>query len=146
MDYRVSSILVAFDGSELSRKALQFAENIARTDESITLHLLTVKTPYYPVMYPGDYYAVDKKLLEDWDQQIKKTLDEAKAGLSIKNTVRTHIVTGSPAQAIVDFADRHDIDLIVMGSRGLGPVKEFFLGSVSHHVVQAAKCPVLIVK
>ena len=54
--------------------------------------------------------------------------------------------TGSPAVVVLDFAESNNIDLIVMGSRGLGVVKGVLLGSVSQYVVEQAKCPVLVVK
>ena len=54
--------------------------------------------------------------------------------------------TGSPAVVILDFAETNDIDLIVMGSRGLGVVKGVLLGSVSQYVVEQSKSPVLVVK
>ena len=54
--------------------------------------------------------------------------------------------TGSPAVVGLDFAESNNIDLIVMGSRGLGVVKGVLLGSVSQYVVEQAKCPVLVVK
>ena len=54
--------------------------------------------------------------------------------------------TGSPAVVVLDFAESNNIDLIVMGSRGLGVVKGVLLGSVSQYVVEQAKCPVLGVK
>ena len=54
--------------------------------------------------------------------------------------------TGSPAVIILDFADNHPTDLIVMGSRGLGVVKGVLLGSVSQYLVEQSKCPVLVVK
>ena len=54
--------------------------------------------------------------------------------------------TGSPAVVILDFLEEHDVDLVVMGSRGLGVMKGVLLGSVSQYVVEQAKCPVLVVK
>ena len=54
--------------------------------------------------------------------------------------------TGSPAVVILDFAAANDIELIIMGSRGLGIVKGVLLGSVSQYIVEQAKCPVLVVK
>jgi nucleotide-binding universal stress UspA family protein len=55
-------------------------------------------------------------------------------------------LVGSPAEVIVEFIKENEADLVVMGSRGLSGVKEIFLGSISHHVVQKATCPILIVK
>ena len=54
--------------------------------------------------------------------------------------------TGSPAVVILDFATDKDMDMIVMGSRGLGVVKGVLLGSVSQYIVEQSKCPVLVVK
>ena len=54
--------------------------------------------------------------------------------------------TGSPAVVVLDFAESNNIDLIVMGSRGLGIVKGVLLGSVSQYVVEQSKCPVMVVK
>ena len=56
------------------------------------------------------------------------------------------MIQGSAAQSILEFADSHNSDVIIIGSRGLGSIREFVLGSVSHNVVQHARIPVLIVK
>ncbi|MGV3488490.1 MAG: universal stress protein [Tuberibacillus sp.] len=147
MYHLVTSILVAIDGSRLSKKALKFAENIAKTNENIELKLLTVKkNDYFPLVYPEAMVYFDEVKAQELDEEINKMLLEAKNGLNIENKVTTHVVSGSPGPAITEFANENNIDLIVMGSRGLGSVKAFFLGSVSHYVVQTAKCPVLIVK
>ena len=53
---------------------------------------------------------------------------------------------GSPAQKIVEFADKNGIDLIVMGNRGLGAFSRTLLGSVSNKVINTAKCDVYVVK
>ncbi|MDY0409746.1 universal stress protein [Paracerasibacillus soli] len=56
------------------------------------------------------------------------------------------MLTGKPANEITDFAKGKDIDLIIIGNRGLNGIKEFVLGSVSKKVVDEATCPVLVVK
>jgi nucleotide-binding universal stress UspA family protein len=53
---------------------------------------------------------------------------------------------GYPASVILEVIDKENIDLVVMGSHGYGPIAGSVLGSVSQRVVQRAKCPVLIVK
>lgn len=53
---------------------------------------------------------------------------------------------GRPSERIVEVAKEGKFDVIVMGSRGLGGIKGFFLGSVSDRVADEAACPVLIVK
>jgi len=56
------------------------------------------------------------------------------------------MVEGRPSDEIVETAKEGNFDIVVMGSRGLGGIKEFFLGSVSDRVADEAACPVLIVK
>lgn len=58
----------------------------------------------------------------------------------------THILHGEAAPTILTFAEEHQVDCIVIGSRGLNQFQTFLLGSVSHKVAKRAKCPVLIVK
>jgi nucleotide-binding universal stress UspA family protein len=59
--------------------------------------------------------------------------------------VRAFVKSGQPARTIVAFAKEHGSDLIVVGSRGLGSVEGFLVGSVSHKVTGLADCPVLVV-
>jgi len=67
----------------------------------------------------------------------------ASAGIA---KVAAHIVSGSPADAILDAADRENADMIVMGSRGLGKVADLLMGSVSHKVSHLSKCTCVTVK
>ena len=60
--------------------------------------------------------------------------------------VTTKMVEGRPADRIIDITNKANIDFIVIGSRGLGGVKQIVLGSVSDRVADEAPCPVLIVK
>jgi nucleotide-binding universal stress UspA family protein len=60
--------------------------------------------------------------------------------------VRFLIWQGSPGEAIVDVARSEDVDLVVVGSHGRGPVGRMLIGSVSEHVVRHAPCPVLVVR
>ena len=61
-------------------------------------------------------------------------------------TVETALLGEDAAQEILHFAETNDVDLIVCGTRGLGGIKSFFLGSVSHKLLEEAKCPCLVVK
>ena len=60
--------------------------------------------------------------------------------------IQTEVQIGDPAQAIVEAADAHNSDMIILGSRGLGTFKQVLLGSVSHKVLAHAKCQVMITK
>ena len=60
--------------------------------------------------------------------------------------IETAVDEGRPSQTIVEYARDHDVDMIVMGTHGRGPVAHFFLGSVAENVVRSADCPVVTVR
>jgi nucleotide-binding universal stress UspA family protein len=77
----------------------------------------------------------------------QKKLDEVVARQEAHNlTLTTAIQEGRPSTAIVDFANANDVDLIVMGTHGRGPVSRMFLGSVTENAIRSADCPVLVVR
>lgn len=61
-------------------------------------------------------------------------------------TANVDLIQGAAAEVLLDYAKENGSDIIIIGSRGLGGIREFVLGSVSHNVVQHAQIPVLIVK
>lgn len=74
----------------------------------------------------------------------------AESGASIARdagceNIRAFVKGGPVARTIVSFSQEHESDLIVMGSRGLGSIEGYLLGSVSHKVTSLSKCPVLVV-
>lgn len=143
MTIPASRILVAYDGSELGKKALETAARIAGQDPGIELHVVNVLEPLnVPAYNPG--------IVDLWERRRESAeilMAEAKELLEpIAKSVKTHIKDGSPGESIVNTARELQCDLIIMGSRGLTGIKELFLGSVSHYVAQRSDCPVLIVK
>lgn len=140
-----SRIVVAYDDSELSKKALKMAMNLAKQDEVIQLYVVMVMQPEKPILYAYGYAIPGNR--EAQEEQFKKIRDEVEQELAkISNKTRSFILDGDPGHLITEFVKQNDGDLIVMGSRGLSGLKELFLGSVSHYVVQKASCPVFIVK
>ena len=81
-----------------------------------------------------------EKAAQEVVDNTKKTFDEK--GLTVKTLVKK----GQPADVICSEASEGDYDLVIMGSRGLGSIKEFILGSVSNKVAHCAGKSVLIVK
>ncbi len=77
------------------------------------------------------------------DPILKRTLSAL--GLP-EDRVNFEVQVGEPAEEIVDLARLEGYDLVVVGSRGLGPVKEILLGSVSNRILHTAPCPVLVVR
>jgi nucleotide-binding universal stress UspA family protein len=77
----------------------------------------------------------------------QKILDKTMAVIDLpKKQVVTEVLVGRPAAEMVGFAETVGADLIVCGRRGLNSLQEFFVGSVSHELIQSATCPVLVVQ
>ncbi|WCN39393.1 universal stress protein [Aneurinibacillus uraniidurans] len=144
-------IVVAIDGSEMGEKALAAALTIGKEQkaEVNVLHIgKDVLVSSYAFVGAG-YIA--QQAYDEISEVVKKEgealLGKAKVTAESQGVVAiTHYVTGDPAHQIVTFAQENNVDLIVIGNRGLSGLKEVMLGSVSHKVSQLAECPVLIVK
>ena len=142
-------ILAPYDGSLNSNRALDKAAELSRlTGARITL--LTVYRHHsmleasLSMVRADDPGRIDDAMQEYASGIIahgKKQLLDA----GVQN-VRAFVRAGRPARAITEFAKKHEVDLIIIGSRGLGASGDsFMLGSVSHKVTGLAKCPVLVV-
>ncbi|RYL96498.1 universal stress protein [Sporolactobacillus sp. THM7-7] len=138
-----SKILVAYDDSDLSKKALQKAADIAKQDEGTVVdvvHVITVPTNQFIV---GDVY---REVRDSTIKYGKELIAKAENMLNeLPNATHTFVKEGQPVRTILECAEENGYDLIIIGSRGLSGVREF-LGSVSHGVVQRSKVPVLIIK
>lgn len=147
MEHLVKDILVCYDGSKGSKKALEIAKHMASLDSAVEVNLISVVQIQLPYeMYAGSFLIDQRKLISEYEEHANKLLDDIKKEWTLPNRIYSHVFEGNPAEEIVDFASRHKMDLVVIGNRSLGPVKELLLGSVSHHVVQKAHCPVLVAK
>jgi nucleotide-binding universal stress UspA family protein len=137
-------VLVAFDGSPLSERALTYAiENFP----DATLTAIYVIDPVDSVV---DVEAGGLPVAEDWydDAQEHATgIHTTAAGLAAEHDTDLTTVTevGRPARAILDYADDHGIDQIVMGSHGRSGLDRTFLGSVAETVTRRARIPVTTV-
>jgi len=121
-------ILVGIDGSEHSKGALMEALKVAKRFSAF-VKLIDV--------YGQGMDKEAKKVLEEAEQYLKKE--------KIEHSLSS-ILGSNPSRALINVAKREDFDLIVVGSRGLGSVASFLLGSVSRQVVSKAHCDVLVVK
>ncbi|WNF38677.1 universal stress protein [Bacillaceae bacterium IKA-2] len=139
-----SRIVVAYDASELSKKALEMAKQLAEQDKRIEIHILSVIKD----KNAGDEFGVPyEKVREQQQKKVQELLAEVKESLSdMENPTEIVLLKGHPAEMILDYAKNRNADLIIIGSRGLSTFKEIFLGSVSHNIVQHSHCPVLVAK
>lgn len=139
--YEVKRILVPVDGSDSSDRAIDQAVYLAEICAAKVDFLYVANINQLAInacLSDAILEAVTKAGNVILDRAMEKVPEGIKAeGFS---------ETGSPAVAILDFANTEESDLIIMGSRGLGVVKGVLLGSVSQHLVEQAKCPVMVVK
>lgn len=140
-------ILVPFDGSEHSERALHEVIKICRGLEKeyqVTLmHIVPLSLKDVHLLLDETDINVDGMINRQGEQLLAKAAAELKEA-GIKHDIDVKV--GDPAQEICIQSKFENYDLIVMGSRGMGYFKELMLGSVSHKVLQNAHCPVLIVK
>ncbi len=139
---QVKTILVAVDGSEHSEKAVRYACAMGPPLEAevILLHvvpMLVSATPYHDTVSDQPFLAL-QKVGEDILAKAKEIADNC--------PVTDMIDHGDPAQRIMEIAEEKNVDLIVMGSRGVSGIKRLFVGSISDKVANQAPCPVMIVR
>ena len=138
--------VLAVDGSDNSYEAVHALKYFARVDQLTLLHALNVPRPAYPMMLPEVAEEIYKTLEQSMREDGERLLDRVQSLLPMHAGPSTkHLRIGSPAEVIVSTAEEQKADLIVMGARGLGPVKERLLGSVSHRILTLARCATLIV-
>ena len=138
-------ILVATDGSRSSTEAVAFAIELAaeQRTELIFVHVV----PLLDVVPATGFGAIGGALPHEVSEHDRTLLDEAAASAAEHEIVATTaLLRGDPVGEIVAFAGTHDVDLIVVGSRGHGTIASALLGSVSRGVLAEAKRPVLIVR
>ena len=140
----MQKILIATDGSPEAREAVEYGLHLAE-EQGATATLLQV-------IPPVDWTQLDRgALIRPIPDEIAKrrgfALDEA-AALAEEHGVPVNfeVLAGVPADEIVAYADNHDVDLTVVGSRGRGAVASALLGSVSQAVVHESRRPVLVVR
>lgn len=137
--------MVPYDKSEAANRAFEYALDLAKKyNSSISIvSCISLQVPTDP--YFGSAYIETTKILrEDAVNSISKLEPRLReANIKFKTDV---LETISITESLTSYAESHDVDLIIIGSRGLGGFKKLLLGSVASGVSQHSKCPVLIVK
>ena len=138
-------ILAPVDFSPASRQALDVATTWSQHFDA-HLSMLHVLDAYPP---PG-IYGMDEATDPSWAQRVEDEVrDEVhewrEAIRRDAPHVESHLESGEAAAVIVDYADEHDVDLLILGSHGRTGMERFFLGSTTEKVVRSAPCPVLVV-
>jgi nucleotide-binding universal stress UspA family protein len=143
--------LLGLDGSEHARAAAAFLARLP-LDPSLVVRLVGVtEAPPYPATTPAFASGMVRQAIEDIVKERRAALEEAQARAAavlagIVKTIEREVLGGDPVEALCSAAAKPGVDLVVVGARGLGPLKRLVLGSVSEGVLRHADRPVLIVK
>jgi nucleotide-binding universal stress UspA family protein len=143
-----STIVVGTDGSETANQAVGVAKYLARQDGAVVhlVHVIKASPSGTPVTQVGSSVVVrgDDATTREVRDAADAILEKAGAGDGDLN-IKTHIATGSPADALIEMADRLGADLIVVGSMGMRGARRL-IGSVPNSIAHGANCNVLIAK
>ena len=135
-------ILLAADGSENSIRAAKEAAKIAKCGDKTIVTILfvidieKVKTEMLHTQSSDSLYMERRQKLLPIEQLFKAQ----------SVSYKVELVHGMPGPEIVKYANSQQVDLVVIGSRGLNGLQEMVLGSVSHKVMKRVNCPAMIVK
>lgn len=153
------NILVPYDESEHAKSALHVALGMAGQYPGAKVHVVTVipsaalpnptllgegfEAPY-AVTDPTTYERIMDSAVERTVADVQEVIDQSRDDAQCK-IVADAVIAGSPVEGIADYVESHDIDLVVMGRRGLGALRGM-LGSVSFGVLRSVDVPVMTVR
>jgi nucleotide-binding universal stress UspA family protein len=145
----IKQILVPVDGSDHAKVAAQAAIRLAFDYKASLTFISIVAPPAFAISAPvgapadlTDYYQLET---EDADGAVSSVMALAKAA-GVEATSNVLRPSESVVEAIIEYASNEKVDLIVVGTRGLGGFKKLLLGSVSAGVLANAPCSVFVVR
>ena len=138
---RLRRILVGYDASAESEKALKIALALGESTDSKVL-VLAVARPSEPET-PGKAAS----LLNGARERLERALTELRGRVQKNGSkIETQVAAGHPAEAIISKAREDNADLIVLGYRGTSTLDQLTLGSISEQVLSHASCPVMVTR
>jgi len=149
-----SNILLAFDGSETSKKAADYAIRLCSLEKA-TLTIIHVidnikqggaiglRARYGDVELVEGFKRARKKNIEDMIKPLEKSANDTgiKTSIAILDDERR-----SKLETIIDYIEKNNIDLVVVGSRGLSQFRQLLVGSIASGLISYSKCPALIIR
>jgi nucleotide-binding universal stress UspA family protein len=135
----VNKILVAYDGSDGAKRALEAVGELRPAGGAVTVLGVAEGVPLFG--YAGTLPSPEE------EEECRRRLDEAGKALAAQGIVPALVTRrGDPATAILDEAQKEEADLIVIGTRGLSTAERWLVGSVSTKVFHHARCSVLVAR
>lgn len=140
-------ILLAVDGSDHSFDAVRAVGTLRPPEQLVIVNVMNPPHLSYPTLGPNLDKDLSISVQEAFKEEGERILERASSLLPPRHgLVSTRLEEGRPAEVLLKIAEEIQANLIVMGARGLGQIREHVLGSVSHRVMTHAQCSTLIVK
>jgi len=144
-EYKIDKILVGCDFSSNSELALKHGLSLAQEFQS-ELHLAHVISPpvyqYFPNTEAGSKEILDEELEESYKKKLEEAVPEDAGNWCSFKAV---LLTGSPHEELNKYARDQGMELIILGTRGIGLVESLLIGSTTDRVIRNSVCPVLSV-
>lgn len=134
-------ILVGYDGSTLAQKALDIGFGMAQAEDAKLL-VLAVARPPEPATRV-ETIGILENAQEHFEQDFQKIAARAQ---ELGIAVETEVIVGHPTEQIVHRAAKDNVDLIIVGRRGVSRFERMLVGSTSEKVLRYAHCPVMVVQ
>jgi nucleotide-binding universal stress UspA family protein len=143
----LKTVLVPTDFSDASESALRYGKAMAEAFGA-SLHVVHVMEDLLAHAWAAEVYVSSMPQLRDEIEKESRQRLETLLGEGDRKKFRAEIalLAGNPFLEIIRYAKAHDVDLIVMGTHGRGPIAHMLLGSVAEKVVRKSPCPVLTVR
>lgn len=142
--FNIRRILVPTDFSEISAQAFTYAEELAR-QYSAEIHLLHVLEKNPPILLIRTFDMTNESAAQKIENDAKNLLSEFRNRFSKDIIVKEVILRGNDFEEIVEYAEKNNIDLIVIATHGRTGVLHTLLGSVAEKVIRYSKVPVLVI-
>jgi nucleotide-binding universal stress UspA family protein len=139
----MGGILVPVDGSKHAEDALEYAIDHFSDEEITALHVVEIPQGYFTATAPD---PEDIPQVKAQKGEANELLDDIEAkATEMSAVIETDFELGDPEDEILSYVEEHDIDEIVIGSRGVSGVGRIMFGSVAEKVVRRAEIPVVVV-
>jgi len=142
--FNIKRVLVPTDFSEISAQAFPYAEDIAR-QFGAEIHLVHVLEKNPPILLIRTFDMSTETAVQKIEDDAKNLLSEFKNRFSTEVPVKEVLLHGNDFEEIVEYAEKNQIDLIVIATHGRTGLLHTLLGSVAEKVIRYSKIPVLVI-
>lgn len=143
----VGHVLVPFDGSELSRRALTYVCSSLHPDTVTVLYVVDSHTDRTAASGWGDHPSEWEDWLEERRGHAEELFDDARAiAAEHDQAIDTAVAVGRVTEMVLRVAAEYDVDLLAVGTHGQRPLTEFVVGDVAKALVRRSPVPVLTVR